>query len=664
MIKLSQAVSGEIVLDKLIDVLMRTAIEQAGAERGLLILPRGAESWIEAEARTGGDTIFVQLRDEAVTSAVLPESVLHYVLRTRETVVLDDAAAQPPFATDPYIHQCQVRSILCLPLVNQTKLIGVLYLENNLAPPVFAAARIAVLKLLASQAAIALENARLYRDLAAQEAKIRRLVDANIIGIYIWDFDGRIVEANDAFLSMVGYDRQDLASGRVRWTDLTPPEWNDRLERAVADLKTLGTVQPFERDYFTKDGSRVPVLIGSTAFEETGNHGVSFVLDLTQRKRAERALRESEELKRRIIESSSDCIKVLDLDGNLLFMSRSGQQLLEIDNIQHYLNTCWINFWQPEDRPKISEAIAVARAGGIGKFQAFGPSAKGAARWWDVITTPICNADGQPEQLLSVSRDITERKQAEAEARESQRRHREMQMELAHANRVATIGQLTASIAHEVNQPIGAARNNASAALRFLNRDPPDVEEVREALRCVVNDTDRAGDIIGRIRDHIKKTPPQTDEFDLNDAITNVIALAGSELAKNQVSVQTRLAEGLPLVEGDRIQIQQVVLNLILNAVEAMSSVGDGVRELTISTEQSQAHGVGVAVRDTGPGIDRENLERVFEAFYTTKSAGMGMGLSICRSLVQARGGRLWASPNFPRGAVFQFIVPAERMAS
>ena len=476
-------------------------------------------------------------------------------------MVLDDAAAQPPFATDPYIHQCQVRSILCLPLVNQTKLIGVLYLENNLAPPVFAAARIAVLKLLASQAAIALENARLYRDLAAQEAKIRRLVDANIIGIYIWDFDGRIVEANDAFLSMVGYDRQDLASGRVRWTDLTPPEWNDRLERAVADLKTLGTVQPFERDYFTKDGSRVPVLIGSTAFEETGNHGVSFVLDLTQRKRAERALRESEELKRRIIESSSDCIKVLDLDGNLLFMSRSGQQLLEIDNIQPYLNTCWINFWQPEDRPKISEAIAVARAGGIGKFQAFGPSAKGAARWWDVITTPICDADGQPEQLLSVSRDITERKQAEAEARESQRRHREMQMELAHANCVATIGQLTASIAHEVNQPIGAARNNASAALRFLNRDPPDVEEVREALRCVVNDTDRAGDIIGRIRDHIKKAPPQPDEFDLNDAITNVIALAGSELAKSQVSVQTRLAEGLPLVEGDRIQIQQVVLN-------------------------------------------------------------------------------------------------------
>ena len=227
-IKVSQAVSGEIVLEKLIDTLMRTAIEQAGAERGLLIFPRGAEPRIEAEATTGGDTVVVQLRDEPVTAAVLPESVLHYVLRTRESVILDDAAAQPAFAADPYIRQRQARSILCLPLITQAKLIGVLYLENNLTPRVFAPARIAVLKLLASQAAIALENARLYRDLEQREAKIRRLVDANIIGIFIWELEGRIIEANDAFLRMVGYDREDLVSGRVRWTDLTPPEWRDR----------------------------------------------------------------------------------------------------------------------------------------------------------------------------------------------------------------------------------------------------------------------------------------------------------------------------------------------------------------------------------------------------------------------------------------------------
>jgi GAF domain-containing protein len=206
-IKVSQAVSGEIVLEKVLDTLMRTAIAQAGAERGLLILSRETEPRIAAEATTSGDAVHVQLREQPVTASVLPEAILHYVLRARENVVLDDAATQPMFAADPYIRQCQARSILCLPLINQSKLIGVLYLENNLVPRAFAPSRIAVLKLLASQAAISIENTRLYRNLEQREAKIRRLVDANIIGICITTRDGGIIEANDAFLKMVGYDR-------------------------------------------------------------------------------------------------------------------------------------------------------------------------------------------------------------------------------------------------------------------------------------------------------------------------------------------------------------------------------------------------------------------------------------------------------------------------
>src|SRR5260370_33362722 len=189
---------------------MRTAIEHAGAERGLLILPRGAEHWTAAEAKTAGDTIVVKLCDEAVTAAMLPQSVFHYVLHTHESVILDDATVQSPFSTDAYVREQQARSILCLPLLNEAKLVGMLYLENKLSPHVFAPARITVLKLLASQAAMSLEKTHLYRDLADREAKIRRLVDANIIGIFIWDFDGRILEANDAFLSMLGYDREDL----------------------------------------------------------------------------------------------------------------------------------------------------------------------------------------------------------------------------------------------------------------------------------------------------------------------------------------------------------------------------------------------------------------------------------------------------------------------
>src|SRR5258705_3444765 len=293
-IKLSQAVSGEIVLENLIDTLMRIAVVQAGAERALLILPRGQEPRIEAEATTSGDTVTVRLVDETVTEPVLPESVLHYVLRTREIVILDDAAAQSPFGVDSYIRQRQARSILCLPLLNQAKLIGVLYLENNLTSRVFAPARISVLKLLASQAAIALENAHLYRDVAERESKIRRLVDSNIIGIVIWNLKGRIIEANDAFLRMTGYDREDLVSGHMRWTDMTPPEWLDRYVRAQGELKSTGAFQPFEKEYFRKDGSRMPILVGGASFEESGNQGVSFVLDLTERKRAEAEVRDSE----------------------------------------------------------------------------------------------------------------------------------------------------------------------------------------------------------------------------------------------------------------------------------------------------------------------------------------------------------------------------------
>jgi PAS domain S-box-containing protein len=293
-IKVSQAVSGEIVLEKLIDKLMRTAIEHAGAERGLLILPRGVEQRIEAEATTSDDTVIVRLRDVSVAGAALPESIVHYVVRTLESVILDDASAQNPFSADTYIRQHRGRSVLCLPLINQARLIGVLYLENNLTPHVFNPTRIAVLKLLASQAAISLENTRLYGDLEEREAKIRRLVDANIMGIVIWNLEGEIIEANEAFLHMVEYGREDLVSGRMRWRDLTPAEWRDRDEEAVAEAKATGTIQPFEKEFLRKSGSRVPVLIGAAIFEGSGNEGVAFVVDLTEQKHAEEALQRSE----------------------------------------------------------------------------------------------------------------------------------------------------------------------------------------------------------------------------------------------------------------------------------------------------------------------------------------------------------------------------------
>ncbi|WP_128948503.1 GAF domain-containing sensor histidine kinase [Bradyrhizobium nanningense] len=364
------------------------------------------------------------------------------------------------------------------------------------------------------------------------EAKIRRLVNANIIGIFIWSFDGRIIDANDAFLRIVGYERDDLVSGRLLWKDLTPDDWRSADERRVRELETTGTAQPYEKEYFRKNGDRVPVLVGGATFEEKSDEGVAFVLDLTDRKRAEAAIRESE------------------------------------------------------------------------------------------------------------------------------RRYSEVQNELAHANRVATMGQLLASIAHEINQPIGASINSANAALNFLRAQPPDLEEVKLALGEIVKVGFRAGDIIDRTRALVKKAPPQKDSFDINSTVLEVAALTSGEMSKNGVAVQTQLTESLPAVLGDRVQIQQVLLNLFVNAAEAMSGTVEGPKKLIISTERDGPGGVLVAVRDSGPGLAVENTERVFDAFYTTKTSGLGMGLSICRSIIEAHQGQLWAAANVPRGAIFQFTLP------
>lgn len=653
-IKVSEAVSGEMVLEKLIETLMHTAIEQAGAERGLLILSHENEPRIEAEATITGERVSVELCDAAVTEALLPESVLHYVLRTRECAVLEDATVQPPFATDPYVHQRKARSILCLPLINHAKLIGVLYLENTLTPHVFATARVAVLKLLASQAAIALENATLYRDLGEREAKIRCLVDANVIGIIIWELEGPILEANDEFLRIVGYDREDLISGRLRWTDLTPPEWLDRHERLwIPELKKMGSVQPFEKEYFRKDGSRVPVLIGMAAFDDQRDQGVSFVVDLTERKRSEEALRKSEERFRTLVQFSFDVY--WESDANHRFTRQEfAETIVDAPASGSELGkTRWeVPYLEPDDESWRKHRETLDAHLPFRDFEIARPTPDGRKRYVSVSGMPVFDKSGQFIGYRGVGRHITEQKRATEALRE-------MQRELAHANRLATMGELTASIAHEVSQPIAAASMNAGAAARFLDRDPPDLERVRQSLGWVVNDTALAGDIIQRIRDLIKKAPPRKDKLDINDAIRDVIELARGEAMKNGVSVQTELADSLPLVEGDRVQLQQVVLNLIVNAVQAMGTVADDARRVLITTGQAAPDRVLVEVQDSGPGLTVENPEYVFTPFYTTKPGGLGVGLSICRSIIEAHAGRLWVTPNLPRGAIFHFTVPA-----
>jgi PAS domain S-box-containing protein len=278
----------------------------------------------------------------------------------------------------------------------------------------------------------------------------------------------------------------------------------------------------------------------------------------------------------------------------------------------------------------------------------------GTIRHLEEIGHHTFSAGGDPLEVLGVTVDVTERKRALDE----RERLSQLESELAHLNRLSMMGVLAASLAHEVKQPIAAARNNARAALNFLAMKPPDLGEVTEALGCIVSDADRAGEIIDRIRAQVKKAPPRSDRFDLNDAVTEVVELARSAISKHEVALQMRLAQGLVTVQGDRVQLQQVILNLVLNAIEAMSPLQDGPRELLISTGRSRTNTV-VSVHDSGPGIVLEQREHVFEAFYTTKANGVGIGLSICRSIIDAHGGRLWIEANEPRGAVFQFTVPS-----
>ena len=534
-IKVSQAASAEIVPEKVLDTLMRTAIEHAGAERGLLILAREDKYQIEAEAATSRDGVRVRLQQASVTAADLPGSVFHYVVRSKESVLLNDASAPNPFSADEYIHRHHARSLFCLPLLKQTRLVGVLYLENNLTVNVFTPSRMAVLKLLASQAAISLENTRLYGDLQEREGKVRRLIDTALDAVLGMDEDGRITEWNAQAETMFGWGRED-AVGRQLAETIIPMRYR------------VDHVEGLRRFLTSGEGPLLNRLVELTAVRRNGSE---FPVELS---------------------------------------------------------------------------IAPYRIGGTWEFSGF-------------------------------VRDISERKRAER----SLRRYREIEMELAHANRVAAMGQLSASIAHEVSQPLAAAMTNAHVALRWLSAGPLDLEKVRQALGRVVKNGDRAADVIDRVRAFIKKSPPKNDTLEINEAIIEVISLTHSEAVKNDISMQTRLAEDLPLIQGDRIQLQQVILNLIINAVEAMSGLGEVSRELVIGTAKAEPDGVLVEVRDSGPGLTPTNLERVFEAFYTTKPSGLGMGLSICRSIIEAHGGRLWATSSERQGASFIFRLPAHQ---
>jgi len=430
-----------------------------------------------------------------------------------------------------------------------------------------------------------------------------------------------------------------------------PEKW--RLVRATLDSR-----KPF-RDFVYRglSGNGSPMYVkasGKPVFDANGEfrgyRGAGS--DVTEIMRAQEALRESERSARSAIDGIAGLVAIMAPNGELETVNR---QVLEYfgRSFEELKNWGTSDAVHPEDLPHVDEMFTKAVASGIPyqldqRLRRF----DGEYRWFDVRGLSIRDDSGRIARWYVLMTDIEDRTRALA-------RLEQMQSDFAHMNRVATMGQLTASITHEVKQPITATAAAAEAALHWLDRQPPNLEEARQMLADIVKDSHRAGDVIDRMRDLIKKAPPRKDRVEINGAIREVIELTYSEAVKNGISVQTQFADSLPLIQVDRVQLQQVMLNLIINAIQAMGGLAAGMRELRIATENTESEGVRVGVRDSGPGLSPESLSRLFEPFYTTKPEGMGMGLSICRSIIEAHGGRLWAIPCEPQGALFQFTIPA-----
>ena len=486
------------------------------------------------------------------------------------------------------------------------------------------------------------------------EAKVRCLIDANIMGIFIWHLDGRIVDANEAFLRIVGYGRDDLSSGRLRWRELTPAEWRAADDRRVAELEATGTAQPHEKEYFRKDGSRVPVLVGAATFEGMSDEGAAFVFDLTDRKKADEAVRASEIRWRTMFEKFPVGIVLRDAEHRYMSANPAFQQMVGYSE-RELIHLSPLDITHEDDRPASERMLTELQSGvrqTVEKEKRFRRK-DGSVVWTMVSTFHIPEAGPIPAFYPAIVVDITKRKQAEEALRESE-------LELARVSRLTTMGELAASIAHELRQPLSAAVTNGTTCQHWLSEDTLDLARARKAAQRMIAAAQRASEVMDRIRGLINKTPSEKISVVVNDLICETLALIETELRARQIVVATDLAEPPISIVADRVQLQQVVLNLIMNAAEAMSLVADRTRLLRISSQREPPSSVLIRVADAGTGLDPTIAERIFDPFFTTKAGGVGMGLSICRSIIDGHGGQLWASPAPSYGALVQFMLPTE----
>jgi predicted ATPase/signal transduction histidine kinase/GAF domain-containing protein len=542
-VRMLQSLAGELVLGKWISNLLLIALENAGAERGVLLIPEGTELRALADARTIESGVRVSLVAPGDALPELPTSVLHYVVRTHDTVLLDDAHTAGRFANDPYIASRRCRSLLCLPLVKQGKLAGILHLENNLAPSVFTPRRTAILRLLVAQAAMSLDNIRLYTDLERENEARKRTEEA------LGRSEAYLAEAQR--LSRTGSFGWQVASGRlifsdetyrlIGWEDATPPELEAVMQRI-----------------------------------------------------------------------------------------------------------------HPDDAPLVRQHLDLAvRSGGPLDHEHRFVLPDGSIKIVHVLGRPVVNADGAVEYVGAIM-DVTEQREAEAGLQHAQ-------AELARVMRVTALGELAASIAHEVNQPLAAIAGNCGAALNWLGAAPPSLPPALDALMAIGEETERAGQVLARIRGLLAKSPPQRTVCDVGKLVSHVLPLVRAQFERMHISLEAVLDAGVPAIAGDSVQLQQVILNLLLNAADACKSLAADRRRVVVRTAVELAAGVPraiISVSDLGKGLGVAGAARIFDAFYTTKPDGMGMGLSISRSIANRHDGHLSVTPNPEHGVTFRLSLP------
>jgi PAS domain S-box-containing protein len=509
---------------------------------------------------------------------------------------------------------------------------------------------------LASMAVDITERKRAEAALRGSEERWRAMFETTAVGIATSDLRLRYVAANQSFQRMTGYTEEELRN-------LTPMDITHEGDRTAMleriDELAVGPRRGhrIEKRLRRKDGEIVWADV-NTFFVPATDSTAAFIggmaVDITDRKRAEAALRASEERWRAMLETAPVGIATLDFEHKRYLTANERFQRMTGYAEDELRQLTTMDITHEDDRAATQQRID---SGAIGVLQRKRYRRKDGETIWAEVTAFVVPAtDGTPAFLGAVIVDITDRKRAEEALQQAE-------ADLARLNRVMLLGEMTASIAHEINQPIAAVITNANAGLRWLGARQPDLGEIQEALSRIVRDGTRAGEVIGRIRALARKLPPRRDLFEVNEAIHEVVSLTQAELQRHGVGLQSPLADDLLLISADRVQLQQVMINLIVNAIEAMDT-SERPRELTIASGRGEANDVFVEVRDTGPGLDPDKLDLLFQSFYTTKPDGIGMGLAISRSIAEAHGGQLLANPNKPRGAVFRLILPVEETSS